>query len=488
MALSKINSSVNIRYLKATKENLYFDRKRAKIGLQELANEIASFANANGGIIAVGITDDGIIEGFNRYGTKKLNDCQKVVSNYLSPSPFYKTELIKIKNQDDEDDNILLFHIDSALNYIVRNNKDEVYLRQGDSSIKLSASQIRSLEYERRERNFESEALVGTGINDIDLDVINIYKEKIDATNISTEQVLKARGFLVENNGELNLSKAGMLLFGKNPSIYLPGARVRVLKFEGVDFQVGMDMNIVKDKTFDKCLYKSLQEARDFINSQLREFTHLTPSGIFETVPEYPEFAWYEGLVNAVTHRDYSNNGEHITVKLYDDRLEIASPGRLGGFVTIDTMTTERYSRNPQIARVLHEFGIVRELNEGVKRIYREMREFYLKDPIYSEPDQHSVLLVLDNNIVMRSKRKKETMMKNNNINKIWGDLNYMEQKVMQAIYDKGEITSEEVSKIINRGKTTAVKLLNKLIELDLIVWNGTNKFDTHGKYIIKPH
>jgi len=85
-------------------------------------------------------------------------------------------------------------------------------------------------------------------------------------------------------------------------------------------------------------------------------------------------------------------------------------------------------------------------------------------------------------------KRKKETMMKNNNINKIWGDLNYMEQKVMQAIYDKGEITSEEVSKIINRGKTTAVKLLNKLIELDLIVWNGTNKFDTHGKYIIKPH
>ena len=277
-------------------------------------------------------------------------------------------------------------------------------------------------------------------------------------------------------------------MFGKNPSIYLPGARVRVLKFEGVDFQVGMDMNIVKDKTFDKCLYRTLQEAKDFINSQLREFTHLTPNGIFKTIPEYPEFAWYEGLVNAVTHRDYSNNGEHITVKLYDDRLEIASPGKLGGFVTIDTMTTKRYSRNPQIARVLHEFGIVRELNEGVKRIYREMREFYLKDPIYSEPDQHSVLLVLDNNIVMRSNRRKETLMKNNDINKIWSDLNYLEQKVMQAIYDKGEVTSEEVAKLIERKKTTSVKLLNRLISLNLIVWTGTHKSDKHGKYIIKPH
>ena len=143
MALSKIDSSLNIEYLKDTKENLYFDKKRAKIGLQELANEIASFANANGGIIAVGITDDGVIEGFNKYGIDKLNDCQKIVSNYLNPTPIYRTELIKIRNNKNEDDNILLFHIDSALDYIVRNNKDEVYLRQGDSSIKLSASQIR---------------------------------------------------------------------------------------------------------------------------------------------------------------------------------------------------------------------------------------------------------------------------------------------------------------------------------------------------------
>ena len=112
MSLSKINSSINLEYLKKEKENLYFDRKRAKISLQDLANEIASFANSNGGIIAVGITDDGKLEGFNTYGVEKLNDCQKVVTNYLKNTPTYKTELISIENEKLEKDNILLFHIE----------------------------------------------------------------------------------------------------------------------------------------------------------------------------------------------------------------------------------------------------------------------------------------------------------------------------------------------------------------------------------------
>jgi len=485
MNISKVNTSLTFDYLTKTPENLYLDRKRAKVALQDLANEIASFANANGGVIAVGIADDGLIEGFNQYGSKKLNDCQKVVSSYLNPSPIYECELVNIKNQKNEDDNILLFHIEPAMNYIIRNNKDEVYCRQGDSSIRLTSDQVRSLEYDRKERDFEAEILIDSSINDIDEDMVELYKKKL-GTNISTEQILKARGFLREKQGNLHLTKAGMLLFGKNPSIYLPSARVRVLKFEGTNFQVGTEMNIIKDKTFDSCLYKTIEQAREFINTQLREFTHLTQSGIFETVPEYPEFAWYEGLVNAVTHRDYSNSGEHITIKLFDDRLEICSPGRLGGFVTLDTMRTKRYSRNPQIARVLNEMGIVRELNEGVKRIYSEMQKFFLKDPIYSEPDRNSVLLVLENNIVMRSKRKEENLLKNNIIQENWEKLNYLERQVLTTIYDKGEINSEETAKIINRGKTTAVKMLNKLATMDLIVWIGTSKSDNKGKYIIK--
>ncbi len=484
MCRSRVNSSLTLDYLAKTPENLYLERKRAKVSLQALANEIASFANANGGVLVVGITDDGVIEGFNSTSPNKLNECQKVVTGYLRPAPVYEFELMNVKNPKDEDDYLLLFHIEPAMGCIVRNNRDEVYCRQGDSSIKLNADQIRSLEYEKRERNFETEVLMDSSIIDIDVDMVEIYKKKL-GTDLTYEEVLKARGFLKEVHGELHLTKAGMLLFGKNPTVYLPSARVRVLKFEGINFQVGADMNIVKDKTFDFCLYKTVKQASDFIRSQLREFTHLNQNGIFETVPEYPEFAWYEGLVNAVTHRDYSNSGEYITIKIYDDRLEICSPGGLGGFVTLDTMITKRYSRNPQIARVLNELGIVRELNEGVKRIYSEMKRFFLKEPIYAEPDQHSVLLILDNNIIMRSRRKEEGMLREKVIHEKWNELNYLEKQVLTAIYDKGEITSEETAVMISRSKPTAVKLLNKLMDKELIEWTGTSKNDPQGRYIV---
>ena len=114
------------------------------------------------------------------------------------------------------------------------------------------------------------------------------------------------------------------------------------------------------------------------------------------------------------------------------------------------------------------------------------MQRFFLKDPIYSEPDRNSVLLVLDNNIVMRSRRKEESMLRDNTIQDKWKDLNYLERQVLTTIFDKGEINSEETAKIINRSKPTAVKLLNKLIDLKLIEWTGTSKSDTQGRYIIK--
>lgn len=86
----------------------------------------------------------------------------------------------------------------------------------------------------------------------------------------------------------------------------------------------------------------------------------------------------------------------------------------------------------------------------------------------------------------MRSKRKTESMLNESTIQDKWDDLNYAERQVMVAIHDKGAITSEEVAKIINRGKTTAVKLLNKLIDMKLIEWTGTSKSDTKGNYIIR--
>ena len=111
-----------------------------------------------------------------------------------------------------------------------------------------------------------------------------------------------------------------------------------------------------------------------------------------------------------MAHRDYSFRGDYIRVSMFDDRLEIVSPGALPNIVTLDNMRTTRYSRNPRIARTLVEFGWVRELNEGVKRIYTEMQDSLLSDPVYTEPGGTKVQLTLENNIVARTVRRSEAL------------------------------------------------------------------------------
>ncbi len=165
--------------------------------------------------------------------------------------------------------------------------------------------------------------------------------------------------------------------------------------------------------------------------------------------------------------------------------MEILSPGKLGEFVTIDTIRVKRYSRNPQIARALVEFGIVRELNEGVKRIFNEMKNYNLKDPEYSEPDRNSVLLVLENDIENRSKSSNNIEF-NEKIKSAWNELSIPEKQALEFIFNNHGATREEISNIIGRSKGTAISLLNRLIEKKLIVWTGTTKQDNYGKYIIK--
>lgn len=143
---------------------------------------------------------------------------------------------------------------------------------------------------------------------------------------------------------------------------------------------------------------------------------------------------------------------------------------------------TKRYSRNPIISRTLVEFGIVRELNEGVKRMYNEMEKDKLPKPLYTKPDRNSVLLILKNNIEKREKNVKI----NDNMTKVWDELNYLEQKALNYITNNESASREEIGNVIGRNKTSTITVLNHLINKKLIVWTGTSKSDRLGKYILK--
>ncbi len=192
------------------------------------------------------------------------------------------------------------------------------------------------------------------------------------------------------------------------------------------------------------------------------------------------------GITNAITHRNYAISGEHTKIFIYDDRMEILSPGDLPGIVTINNIKEKRYARNPIISRTLTELGVVRELNEGVSRIYREMSDLFLEEPIYIEDKGSSLKLVLKNNIVMRSKRKNELLLKDNNINQKWKNLNIIEQKTIQFIFDKGDVMTHQIAEYIERDRKTAQRILKKLENEGLIEWVGTSNKDPKKIYRIK--
>ena len=328
-----------------------------------------------------------------------------------------------------------------------------------DKTKEMLGDDLRNLEYSKNIRHFEDELNLEATIDDLDSEILDTYKKNIGAEALDTKQILRARGFLKVKDGTEYFTNATILLFAKNIQQFYPNSRIRFIRYDGFSEQVGLDINIVKDVNIEGSILQILDKAKNFISTQLREFTTLNVNtGRFEIIPEYPEFAWLEGIVNAITHRDYAMSGNFIKVCMFEDRLEIESPGDLPNVVTVENIRNTRYSRNPRISRVLTEFGLVRELNEGVKRIYSDMEKFSLEPPIYKD-EEYKVKLTLKNNIKVRRAYD--------------GILDDLDKKIVVFIFNKGIVKRSEIELYTGKSTKTIITRLNNLIEKGIVKSNG---------------
>lgn len=474
MIKSAISSLLTIEYITKEPENKYFDVKSSKIKPSGLYPLISAFANAEGGTIVIGVSDKTrTIEGINHCGENNMNEFLNAPKSGCRPMPAYREEFIDVVNGNGEADRLLLLHIQASVDRIIYTADNSVYLRIGDQTRELKGEDLRNLEYSKSTRHYEDELNLDARIADLDTGLIAEYKKILGAEALPTEQVLRARGFIRERNGEPYLTNAAVLLFAQNITQFYPNCRIRFIRYDGNSAKVGVNINIIKDHNIEYPILKIIEKAKEFISTQLREFMALnTQTGKFQVVPEYPEFAWLEGIVNAVAHREYGMTGSYISVIMYDDRLEIQSPGKLPNVVTVDNIKNTRYSRNPRIARVMTEFGWVRELNEGVKRIYSDMKEFFLDDPIYSEPEQ-AVKLTLKNNIVMRSLRRSEKVQSNIGT-EIWQQLDDLSKQILAYMSNRKSVTRIELCRITGKSAGTITSRLNRLMEVGVVIRNGT--------------
>ncbi|MBE1554262.1 ATP-binding protein [Sporosarcina limicola] len=481
MVFSKHDSKLSLDVLLDMNESQYFDRKSASIKVQKLAEAIVGFANADGGLLAIGI-ENGKALGILSQGNIKVNDFIQCGFEKCFPSVNYKFERINIVKENGKEDEILLLHIEPSVDKVHKTEADNVFLRVGDETKKLSFEQRIDIEYDKGNRLYEELIAESCTMENLDVNVFHKYKEKLKFKG-DFEELLLARGFLKLIDSELKVTIAGALMFAKYPTMFVPSAKLRFYKYDGIKAEVGTNINISKQKVFEAPIPTLIEEAKEFIDTQLREFMTLDKNtGKFTTIPEYPPFAWQEGLINAITHRAYNVHGDDIKVFMFDDRLEIHSPGKLPNLVSVENIKFTRYSRNPKIARALTDFEWVRELNEGVKRIFQDMEQFFLDPPLYEETPT-SVVLTLKNNIVMRRRRREERI--SSLINRSWKYLTEDEKTALEIAYEKDKLKTKQLAQALEKSQSYALKVLRSLEDKGLIRHVASSNFDPNQHYVL---
>lgn len=213
--------------------------------------------------------------------------------------------------------------------------------------------------------------------------LVKKYIDHIGYSKSPMEYLKENKGFVKEKNGKMQISSAAILLFGKNPQLHFPRARVRFIRYEGIEERVGAQMNVIKDVIFEGNILKMITDSVAYLDTQIKEKTYLGKDGLFVTEEEYPKFVRQEIIVNAVTHRDYSIRGTDIQIKMFDDRFVVESPGKLPGLVKTDNIRHTHFSRNPKIAEFLKAYSFVKEYGEGVDRMCKELEAVGLQAPEY---------------------------------------------------------------------------------------------------------
>ena len=159
---------------------------------------------------------------------------------------------------------------------------------------------------------------------------------------------------------------AGLLLFGRHPQSFIPHSGLTFVRFEGVDLRQETGMaGYGRREEINGALPQIIQRTWEILQEELRRGA-IVRSLQREEMWLYPPTAIREALVNAVAHRDYRLHGRGIEVRMFADRLEVISPGGLPGFITLDNIVEEHFSRNPRIVNGLFQWRYIEELGLGV--------------------------------------------------------------------------------------------------------------------------
>ena len=379
-------------------EDATIEFKRALPHRNSLADEIAAFANARGGVILIGIDDDGEVVGIDR---QELNRAEKMVveicQDSIDPTVLIFTEKLRI-----DDKNLLKIEVPKSL--FVHKTSNGYFVRQGSSKREMPTEHLARLFQSRSQARiiaFDEQFVPNTNKDTL---IKNLYQRFITegATEDEIEDLLLKRRLLVKEGEQNRASVAGVLMCYENPDDYLYNSFIQAVYYRGKekdanyqidakDFKGPLDAQIIQTMKFVE-RYNAVAAQKDIGRIDF---------------PEYSMRAVFEAVVNAVVHRDYSKTASKIRLFMFDDRLELYSPGALANTLTVDNLRYGQATRNELLARLLSEITLDDDMGkqvvrrhflerrgEGVGIILNESETLSGKMPIYELFDEELRLTI----------------------------------------------------------------------------------------------
>ncbi|HEY3654539.1 MAG TPA: ATP-binding protein [Steroidobacteraceae bacterium] len=473
------------------KEDHRVERKPGSIKQNALSDYVSMWANTqpHGGVTLLGVADNGRIIGCKHLHENQLNDIRTVRRLCLDAKIEFKR--VAVKNAKGEDDFVEVMRVYYCEDKLVETVSGEAFVREGDQKRSLREEEKREIKLNKGQLDLETERVSAQYPNDFDSSLLATFRQEFikkrrlqDRFTIEDVLAMSKLGKKVAGGFSPNLGCA--LLFARDPRQLIPGAFIRVIRYEGTEEKFGSKLNVVADRVIDGPLPIQIANAVNFITPLIRSFTRLGVDQRFETRPEFPDEAWSEAIVNAVVHRSYNLKNMNIFVKLFEDRLVVESPGAFLPPTTASTVFEAHNPRNPNTMWALYYFDFVQCAFEGTRRMRDTMRNANLPDPIFVQNSEGTfrVTVTLKNHVEHRRNYVRSEAAAGINP-ELYASLSESEKMIVNYLADNPRVNVTDAGRVIALGWRATKRILDQLEKKAVVERSGEYR-SRHLFYFLK--
>lgn len=373
-------------------EGQFSDVKASAIAPSKLSHTISAFANSDGGDLYVGISEDHLGGGAKTRKWAGFADVEAANGHLQSLERLFPLgtdfhyEFFRCEARQG-----LVLHAQISRTQAITKAVDDIpYVRRGAQNLPVTTSEaLKRLEYAKGVASFEMEPVNTSKYVIVESPIIGEFLRHVVPT-AEPQNWLRKQSLIRDDRPTV----AGLLLFSEEPQAALPKrCGLKVYRYKTRDLEGFRDVLAFNPITVEGCLYQQIKEAVR-ITIEVTEGIPRMGDDSLEKI-QYPPETLHEIITNAVIHRDYSI-ADDVHIRIFDNRIEVQSPGRLPAHVTVKNILTERFARNGAIVRLLNKFPDPpnKDVGEGLNTAFEKMHQLGLKEPTITERDSDVLVTI----------------------------------------------------------------------------------------------